>query len=226
MNLLLNKKPAIEALNQIFKDLTFEQRLHRLYDYYEEDEVLMTSSFGTNSAFLLHLLAQVRPGQKVYFIDTGYHFEETLDYKNYIRKHWNLNIETIGAEKKRYEQTKREEMWTFDPDRCCAINKVEPLAEVKKQYKIWISGLMAFQTPFRAGLEIFEQQDTAILKFHPLIDMSEMLYLAHCSHYQLPVHPLELRGYGSVGCTHCTKKGEGRAGRWTETEKTECGLHL
>lgn len=226
MNLLLNKKPPVETLNQIFKGLTFEQRLHQLYDYYEEDEILMTSSFGSNSAFLLHLLAQVRPSQEVCFIDTGYHFEETLAYKNYLQTDWNLNVKTIAANGKGHELTKREEMWRFDSDRCCAINKVEPLAEVKKGYKIWISGLMAFQTPFRAGLEIFEQQESELVKFHPLIDMSEMLYLAHYSHYQLPVHPLQLMGYGSVGCTHCTKKGEGRAGRWTETEKTECGLHL
>ncbi len=223
---LLRKTPSLEALNLIFKALTFEQRIHRLYNYYAPEEVLVTSSFGINSAFLLHLLAQLKPEQKIYFIDTSYHFEETLAYKNYLRKHWNLNLETILPDATLNQESREAKLWEIDPDRCCAINKVEPLAAIKGQYKVWISGLMAFQSPFRAGLNIFEQQNSGIVKFHPLIDMTEMLYLAHTAHYQLPAHPLQLMGYGSVGCTHCTQKGEGREGRWKEHSKTECGLHL
>jgi phosphoadenosine phosphosulfate reductase len=225
MNLLL-KRPPIEALNLTFKGLTFEQRINQLYEHFDESEVLVTSSFGVNSAFLLHLLSKLRPSQKIHFIDTTYHFEETLAYKKYLTKKWKLNIELLRPDPELNALTRNEKLWEKDPDRCCAINKVEPLAEIKKDYKIWISGLMAFQTPFRAGLELFEKQDSGIIKFHPLIDMSEMLYLAHTAHYQLPAHPLQFIGYGSVGCTHCTQKGEGRDGRWKDADKTECGLHL
>ena len=116
-------------------------------------------------------------------------------------------------------------LWVENPDECCFVNKIQPLAPLKATHKVWISGLMAFQTPYRAELDVFTVTNE-IVKFNPLIDMSEMLYLVYTAHYHLPIHPLQVLGYGSVGCTHCTQKGEGRDGRWFGTNKTECGLHL
>lgn len=220
------KTPSVEELNLLFKGLTFEQRLSRLYDYFDEEEILLTSSFGANAAFLLHLISQVRPKQQVYFIDTTYHFEETLAYKKYLAAEWKLNVIDLLPNAERNRLSKEQELWKNDPDLCCKINKVEALEPLKATHKVWLSGLMAFQTPFRAGLNIFEQDANGLIKFHPLIDMSEVLYLAYSAHYQIPEHPLQLLGYGSVGCTHCTAKGDGRAGRWQGKEKTECGLHL
>lgn len=99
-----------------------------------------------------------------------------------------------------------------------------PLEPVKAAHKVWISGLMRHQTRFRERLRIFEKQGD-IIKFHPLIDFTEEEVAAYMEQYRLPAHPLEAGGYGSVGCTHCTRRGEGRSGRWQGTNQTECGLH-
>ena len=215
---------SLDLLNDIFKDLTFKERLKKVYNYFNEDEVLVTSSFGTKSVFLLHLLHQMRPFQKIHFIDTTYHFPETIAYKNQLIHDYNLNVVDVLPSATENALTKEEQWWKDHPKMCCTINKVAPLEPIKAQHQIWISGLMAYQTPFRSRLNIFEQQGD-IVKFHPLIDIDEGEFLYHMDKYKLPRHPLEAKGYGSIGCEHCTAKGEGRSGRWAGKEKTECGLH-
>lgn len=215
---------SLELLNDIFEPLTFEERLRKMYNYYNEDEVLVTSSFGTKSVFLLHLIHKIRPEQKIHFIDTTYHFKETLEYKNYVKKIFDLNIEEVLPEEASNKLTNDEEWWKEHPKMCCTINKVAPLEPIKAKHQVWISGLMSYQTSFRSRLNIFEQQGD-IVKFHPLIDIDEGEFLYYLDYYKLPRHPLESRGYGSIGCEHCTKPGEGREGRWAGTGKTECGLH-
>ncbi len=214
----------IETLNEIFEPLTFEQRLRKLYDLVPQDEILVTSSFGTRSAFLLHLISQIRPSQKIYFIDTTYHFPETIQYKQQLTEDFGLNVKSVYPEEKQNQLTKDENWWIDHPKMCCTINKIHPLEPVIANHKIWIAGLMSWQTPFRARLDIFTQQGD-IIKFHPFIDIDEGEFLYHLSYYKLPKHPLEAQGYGSVGCTHCTRKGEGRSGRWQASQQTECGLH-
>lgn len=110
------------------------------------------------------------------------------------------------------------------PAYAAPYNKVVPLDPIKAQHKVWVSGLMAYQTEFRSHLRVFERQGD-ILKFHPLIDIEEGEVLYQFSLNNLPKHPLEDMGYGSIGCTHCTKKGEGRDGRFQGQGRTECGLH-
>ncbi|RMF31006.1 MAG: phosphoadenylyl-sulfate reductase [Bacteroidetes bacterium] len=215
---------SLELLNDIFTPLTFGERLRKLYNYFDEDEVLFTSSFGTNSVFLLHLIHQIRPTQKIYFIDTTYHFPETLAYKEQLTRLFNLRVVTIRPEEEPNRMTREEQWWKDHPRMCCTINKITPLEPLKARHKVWISGLMAWQTEFRSRLRIFEKQGD-ILKFHPLIDIDEGEVLYHLERYRLPKHPLLEKGYGSVGCTHCTQPGSGRSGRWAGTGKTECGLH-
>ncbi|MBK8565171.1 MAG: phosphoadenosine phosphosulfate reductase family protein [Saprospiraceae bacterium] len=99
-----------------------------------------------------------------------------------------------------------------------------PLDPIKAQHKVWVSGLMVYQTEFRSHLRVFERQGD-IIKFHPLIDIDEGEVLYQFSLNNLPKHPLEDMGSGSIGCTHCTKKGEGRDGRFQGQSRTECGLH-
>ncbi|RMG28831.1 MAG: phosphoadenylyl-sulfate reductase [Bacteroidetes bacterium] len=214
----------LTALNEEFQPLSPEQRIQRLYDFFEEEEVLLTSSFGVNSAVLLHLASRIRPGQKIHFIDTRYHFAETLAYRQQLTDLWKLQLVEVQPDAQLHDFTRREQSWQRDPDLCCGINKVAPLDAVKARHKLWFSGLMAHQTRFRAGLNIFEQQG-GLIKFHPLIDMSEEEVRWYKSFFRLPPHPLSQQGYGSVGCTHCTQKGAGRAGRWNGKAKTECGLH-
>ena len=220
----LGKDLSVDQLNEIFSELTFEERIRQLYQYFPEQEVLYTSSFGTKSAFLLFWVSQIRPSQKVHFIDTTYHFEQTIQYKQELQERFKLNIIEVLPGESENKLTSEEQWWNDHPKMCCSINKVVPLEPIIAQHQVWISGLMAYQTDFRSRLRIFEKQGD-ILKFHPLIDIDEGEFLYHKAINQLPAHPLEAQGYGSVGCTHCTVKGEGRSGRWVGTEKKECGLH-
>ncbi len=215
---------TIDELNAIFTPLSFQERLAKLYDYFPEKEVLLTSSFGTKSIFLLHLISRLRPQHRIYFIDTTYHFSETIRYKEEVSKLLDLNVIDVKPKEKENAITREDKWWIEHPKMCCTINKVAPLDPIVSQHKVWISGLMAYQTPFRAHLRVFEKQGD-ILKFHPLVDIDEGEFLYHLSYHKLPRHPLEEAGYGSIGCTHCTTKGTGRSGRWKDSNKTECGLH-
>lgn len=214
----------IEILNAEFKQLSFQKRIALLYEYFAEDEVLVTSSFGTKSVFLLHLLSTIRPTQKIHFIDTTYHFPETIDYKNKLIKLLDIEVINILPDVVQNDLTREETWWESHPKMCCSINKIAPLEPAITRHKIWIAGLMAWQTPFRSRLNIFEQQGD-IVKFHPFVDIDEGEFLYHLSYHELPRHPLEKHGYGSIGCTHCTAQGQGRSGRWQGKNKTECGLH-
>ena len=215
----------INEVNKIFNPLPFKDRIRLLYDYFKGEDILLTSSFGTKSAFLLHLIAEINPNQKIHFIDTGYHFPETLSYRKQLEQLFKLTIVDIQPDSTHHMISREEQMWCTDANLCCQVNKVLPLEAVKASHKVWISGLMGYQTKHRNNLSIFEEQK-GMIKFHPLIDIDEGEFLYHMGIHKLPQHPLEEKGYGSVGCIHCTQKGKGRSGRWANNTKTECGLHL
>ncbi len=218
------KAQSVDYLNKVFEPLHYKERIELLYEFFYMQDVLVTTSFGANSVFLLHLLHQVCPEQRVFFINTTYHFKETLAYKDYLTQLYDLNLIEVFPQEEENRMTTEEKWWMEHPKMCCTINKVVPLEPIKAQHKIWMSGLMAYQTEFRSNLRIFEQQGD-IIKFHPLIDMEEGEFLYQVAYNKLPRHPLEKHGYSSIGCEHCTAKGEGREGRWKGTEKKECGLH-
>lgn len=215
---------SVELLNDIFLPLSFEERIKLLYHYFDQKDILVTTSCGTKSVFLLHLLHRLRPTQTIHFINTTFHFPETITYKEQLNEQFGLNIQDVHPNQRANDLTRTEKMWQKDPDNCCAINKVRPLEPIKKRHKIWMSGLMSNQTAFRSSLKIFEMEGD-LLKFHPNIDVTAEAFEAYLDRYNLPRHPLEGQGFGSVGCTHCTAKGAGREGRWKGQEKTECGLH-
>lgn len=213
-----------EELSEIFRPYGFEERIQKIYDFFDPEDILVTSSFGTKSVFLLHLISQVNPQQKIHFIDTTYHFPETIAYKNELIERFRLEVIDVLPETNENRLTREEKWWIEHPKMCCTINKISPLEPIISNHKVWIAGLMAFQTEFRSHLDIFSQQGD-ILKFHPFIDIDEGEFLYHLAYHRLPHHPLEALGFGSVGCTHCTEKGEGRSGRWAASGNTECGLH-
>lgn len=221
----LTVEERISELNSRYHSMTPQERVRQLYRDFAEQEVMLTSSFAANSAFLLHLFATTAPQQKVLFIDTGFHFPETLAYKAKLTELYHLTVEDVRAEAWKHEYTVKEEIWKSDPDFCCSINKVEPLQEIKKNFKVWVSGLVRWQTEHRASLDVFEYRG-GIIKFYPLIDVTKEQRDAYIRDHQLPFHPLVAQGYSSIGCTHCTKPGDDRSGRWVDTPKAECGLHL
>ncbi|WP_370101455.1 phosphoadenylyl-sulfate reductase [Xanthomarina gelatinilytica] len=216
---------TIKTLNKKYKPLSATNRIKELYKDFDVKDVMLTSSFAATSAFLLKLFSEVNTNQKVFFIDTGYHFEETLKYKEKLEQLYNLNVTSITAIKEEHEFTTKDETWKKNPDFCCSINKVRPLETIKKQYKVWVSGLMEWQSDHRASLDIFEMRGE-ILKFYPLLDITKEQRDAYIEKHQLPFHPLVAKGYHSIGCSHCTVPGEDRSGRWNNNPKTECGLHL
>ena len=215
----------MEDWNKTFPRLNHEERLIALYEIFTPEEILVTSSFGASSPLLLHLLADICPNQPVHFIDTTYHFEETLTFRDFLIESYKLNVVNIFPDANENILTKEEQWWFTKPDECCAVNKVKPLALLKSKYKVWISGIMGFQTPQRLNMSIFENQN-GLLKFNPFIDLTEGEYLYWSSLYKLPEHPLTALGFDSIGCMPCTSRGQGRNGRWAGKAKIECGLHL
>ena len=174
----------IKALNKKYKTLSVTERIAELYKDFKQEDVMLTSSFAATSAFLLKLVSDVNKTQKVYFIDTGYHFEDTLKYKEALTKKYGLNVASIGALKEEHEFTTKDETWRKNPDFCCSINKVKPLDLIKNQYKVWVSGLMKWQSDHRATLDIFELRGD-ILKFYPLLDVTKEERDAYIEEHQL-----------------------------------------
>jgi phosphoadenosine phosphosulfate reductase len=217
--------PHIDKLNAQYAMLTVQERIRQLYRDFHESKVMLTSSFATTSAYLLKMFSEVNPNQKVLFIDTGYHFKETLIYKDYLEKLYGLQVEDVRAEAWKHDFTNTDETWKKDPDYCCSINKVEPLEALKSKHKVWVSGLMHWQSDHRNTLNFFEDRG-GVLKFYPLLDVTREQREWFITEHHLPFHPLVSKGYSSVGCTHCTVPGSDRNGRWNNNPKTECGLHL
>lgn len=215
----------IKALNQAYRPLSVEQRIKRLYNDFPPEEIMLTSSFATTSALLLSLFSKIRPQQEIFFIDTGYHFEETLQYKDELTELLDIKVTAVHPDAQQHAKTQQEETWKQDPNYCCFLNKVSPLEALKSDYSVWISGLMRWQSDHRSTLDIFEERN-GILKFYPLIDVSEEQRSQFFEQAALPKHPLVFKGYASIGCKHCTVPGEDRGGRWNNSPKTECGLHL
>lgn len=211
-----------EKFNRSLSTKLVDARVTQVFNTF--NDVLVTSSFGTTSAVLLHILSRVKPGCPVYFINTGYHFEETLSYKNRLARMLDLNVVELHPEASDHETTRRQQLWLSDPDRCCKINKLEPMQKIKKRYSIWMSGVIGYQNSYRSNLDIIIEK-TEMLRCYPLIDWNKTMVDEYMETYGLPAHPLEEEGYATIGCKHCTIPAEGRDGRWSKMEKTECGLH-
>lgn len=218
-------RQALQDLNNSYRHLSPEQRLSKCFNSFPDAGILLTSSFGSSAAVLLKLVSEIHPGQEIFFIDTGFHFPETISYKNYLIHLFDLKVTELSPEAETIEFIKENRLWEKDPQHYSYLTKVKPLESVKRSKSVWISGLMAWQTEHRANLDIFEIRDS-ILKFHPLLDISEEDADSYFKEFHLPYHPLVFKGYDSIGCIHTTSPGKGRSGRWAGSSQTECGLHL
>ena len=212
-------------LNNKYRSLNVHDRIEELYHDFDVSDIMLTSSFAATSAMLLKFFSDVNKDQLIYFIDTGYHFKETLIYKDYLTKLYDLNVLDVTAEEWKHTFTTEDKTWTKDPDLCCSINKVQPLESIKEKYTVWVSGLMRWQSDNRSSLDIFEERN-GMIKFYPLLDVTQDERESFIKDHHLPFHPLISKGYFSIGCEHCTVPGKGRKGRWNNSPKTECGLHL
>lgn len=189
-----------------------------------------TSSFQTQSVPLLHLISEHAPELPVLFLDTGFHFPETLEFRDRLAEELGLNVRSLtprlGHEGFRKEHGKLHQR---DPDLCCYLNKVEPLEDALDEYDLWISGIRRDQTEARASASVLERQEDGTLKACPMLEWTSRDIFEYIGEHDLPVHPLFEEGYLSIGCAPCTRPPEDgggrRGGRWADAEKTECGLH-
>ncbi len=194
------------------------------------ERLAVVSSFGTESAALLKVMADVDPAISVVFLDTGWLFEETLAYRDTLIA--TLGLRDVRSIKPSEQTLSREdpdrELWFSDPDACCRIRKVEPLARALAPFSAWINGRKRFQGGLRADIAVVED-DGIRLKFNPFANVSREGIEAIYRLAKLPLHPLAASGYLSVGCMPCSSRTspdeDARAGRWRGRAKTECGIH-
>ena len=220
-------------LNRMFRGSETDEWLSAVLRDGLAGDVAIVSSFGAESAALLHLVSRIDPSVPVLFLDTGKHFPETLAYRDQLAERLGLNLVNLYPDlddlKTRDETGLR---WSYDPDGCCELRKVRPLAKALATYDASLTGRKAFQSSTRANLpriEIDTSDEQGRLKINPLIDWDADRIAAYFEEHDLPRHPLVERGFPSIGCSPCTRpvaEGEDpRAGRWAGWDKVECGIH-
>lgn len=220
----------IEQLSQEFEAKTPREIIMWAIDAFWP-ELALSSSFQTQSMVLLHMATRIKRDLPIYFLDTGYHFWETLTFREKITHEWMLNVIDLYRDS-RWDAFARQNVRTLpleDPDLCCYLHKVMPMQKAMRQTKAWISGIRRDQTPERAKAGILELGKDGLLKIHPLLNWTRQDVQAYLKEHDLPVHPLFEKGYRSVGCAPCTTavgiNDPERAGRWAGRNKLECGLH-
>jgi phosphoadenosine phosphosulfate reductase len=223
--------PSLEALAAAYGHLRDKALLDVMVNDVFKDRIALVSSFGSESAVLLQMAAEVRPDIPVIFLNTGKLFGETLRYRRRLEKELGLTgIRDIRPDEAEVEAEDQSGLlWTRDPDACCALRKVRPLDKALQGFDAWITGRKRFQTATRAELPAIERTGKGF-KINPLIDWAQPELQAYVRERNLPVHPLVADGYLSIGCMPCTRRvqaGESyRDGRWAGRDKTECGIHI
>ncbi len=223
--------PASAAeINARFDGVETTEMLRRLFGEPPYDDLALVSSFGAESAVLLHMVAQIDKSVPLIFINTQKIFGETLAYRDELAERLGFTDMRVYRPDP-YLLAQRDATslrWSYDPDGCCDLRKVEPLRRALAPFDAWISGRKGFQGKTRNALPRFEE-DEGRLKINPLADWDKARLDAYFDEHKLPRHPLEAQGYPSIGCAPCTSQvlaGEDpRAGRWRGWDKTECGIH-
>jgi phosphoadenosine phosphosulfate reductase len=222
--------PPADSLDRALRNASPQAVIAAALTTVGREKLALVSSFGTQSAALLKVMADVDPAIPVIFLDTGWLFEETLAYRDTLIA--KLGLRDVRSIKPLDETLSREdperELWFNNPDACCRIRKVEPLQRGLQPFDGWINGRKRFQGGLRADITVVEQ-DGARLKFNPFANVSREQIEAIFKAAGLPAHPLAASGYLSVGCMPCTSRTSAdedeRAGRWPGRPKTECGIH-
>lgn len=223
-------KEEIAALSAQFETKTPQQIVEWVVAQFAP-EIVVSTSFQTQSMPLLHMVTRAMPGIRVFFLDTGYHFWDTLIFRERIQHEWNLNVVDLYRDS-RWDVFVRQNVRTLplqDANLCCYIHKVQPMQRALAGLRAWISGIRRDQTSERARAQILELQSDGLLKVNPLLNWTKRDIQTYIADHHLPSHPLYERGYRSIGCAPCTSTvgldDDDRAGRWAGRGKTECGLH-
>jgi len=223
---------GVMALNGMFDEMDAHGVLERALTDVLAGDVAVVSSFGADSAVLLHMVSQINPDLPIYFLETGKHFPETLAYVETLKQRFGLtNVIALtpdAADIARFDP--EGVLWETDPDSCCHIRKTEPLEPALEKFGGWVTGRKRYQTKERGVLPHFELTSDDRIKVNPLAYWSDADVIAYREAHDLPEHPLYARGFKSIGCAPCTSavaEGEdARAGRWRGLDKKECGIHF
>jgi phosphoadenosine phosphosulfate reductase len=210
----------LAELNREFERLSAPKVIQWAIDTFSPHLCLAASM---QDAVLIDLATKVDPAIEVVFIDTGYHFPETLETVEAVRKRYGLNLRmmTVAAHD--------EELWKVDPENCCSAVKVGQLDRALAGKAAWMSGLRRDEAASRAGAPIVARDLRGLVKVNPLANWTDLDVQGYIADHDVPVNPLLDQGYLSIGCQPCTQlpsdPGDARSGRWSGRDKTECGLH-
>jgi phosphoadenosine phosphosulfate reductase len=203
-----------------------QEVLEHLVEHFHP-RLYVACSFQKEASVIMDMLLRIEPEARFFTLDTGLLFPETYETWRQLEDRYGVKVEVYqGMSLARQAAEHGEELWNSEPDTCCGIRKVEPLNEALSQVDAWVSGLRRDQSPSRRRTPKFHWDDKHDLwKANPLAGWTEKDVWNYIAEHDVPYNELHDRGYASVGCTHCTLPGSGRAGRWAGTDKIECGLH-
>jgi len=220
----------LEAVNRKLEQASPETILTWTRDHFHPD-IILTCSFQHDGVALAHMLRAIAADVPVVFINTGFHFPETLAYRDEIVRRLGLNLVELHPIMPRAEFAERHglDLYARNPDLCCHINKVEPLRRHLPGVRAWINGRRRDQAYTREAIRVVEAYQEGLCKINPLASWTARDTFYYLQRHDIPLHPLFERGYSSIGCAPCTRPAlpgeDERAGRWAGQAKTECGLH-
>ena len=217
--------PAPEAAPDL-EDRTAEEVLAYLAERFHP-RLYVACSFQKEASVIMDMLLRIQPDARFFTLDTGVLFPQTYGVWRRLEERYGIRVDAYrGPSLERQAAEHGDALWSRDPDACCEIRKVGPLEQALSGVDAWVSGLRREQSPTRAGTpKLHWDERHGLWKANPLADWSERDVWAYIARHDIPYNDLHDRGYASIGCTHCTKPGGGRDGRWAGRDKTECGLH-
>ncbi|KUO97117.1 phosphoadenosine phosphosulfate reductase [Ferroacidibacillus organovorans] len=230
VSILLDRVHDVERWAKIYENRAPEEILCHAVE--EIDRLTFACSFGAEDQVILHMITKIKPNLPIFYLDTDVLFSETYALIEETKRRFSPNLIRVSPKLtlEQQAQTHGETLWNSRPDLCCDIRKVTPLTDHLKGYDGWITGIRREQAPTRANAQVFEADAKfGLLKVNPLALWTHKQVWKYLVQNDVPYNPLHDRGYPSIGCSHCTKAvapgADLRSGRWSEFEKTECGLH-
>jgi phosphoadenosine phosphosulfate reductase len=225
-------EPELSEVALSLEGQSAKAALRWAFQHFSQPEIALACSFGAEDVALVDMIAKLRPGAKVFYLDTDVLFPETYDVIEKVKAAYDIELVQYRPLITLEEQAQQhgEALWSSDPDACCGIRKVEPLHRALSSLNAWITGIRREQSPTRANAKLVEwDRKFNLVKINPLAAWTEKDLWTYIMANGVPYNLLHDQGYPSIGCTHCTrqvKPGEDpRAGRWSGFSKTECGLH-
>ena len=224
--------PDLAVLNARYETMSAQEILRHAIEQQFVGRITIVSSFGAESVILLHMISEIDPALPVIMLNTGKLFGETLRYRDRLQDKLGLmDVRAVGPDPRDLNaEDPKGALWQRDTDACCDVRKVRPQARAVEGFDALITGRKRFQTGTRATMNIIERDTDGRYKINPLANWDLNALKAYIETHNLPRHPLVKDGYLSIGCMPCTSRveegGDYRSGRWADSDKDECGIHL